>query len=155
MVRASEIKLGTEVARFKRWAARHPKNTGQWECDYSEWNWLRLRTAVDNTLSRSILDDQDVDLLLYVLARDNEREIIRGMLEEAPEHGFRLAEVAVTYPDPDARWQIAVFLGGQQESGAKELLRQFVADQDEYVRRRALIAAQKHDPLFAEQTAIQ
>lgn len=94
-------------------------------------------------------------MLLYTLARDNECECIRDMLKQFPANGVRLARAAVRHADPDARWQIADFLGTQGSDEARHLLRSFVNDSHEYVRRRALLASRRYDPAFAEQTAEQ
>jgi hypothetical protein len=145
--------LKTEVAKFKKWAVSEPQDYGEWEMDYPEWS--AVYTAVEETLSQPILNDGDVSLLLYILARDNECEFILDMLGDAPEHGLRLAEAAFSCLERDARWQAAVFLGRRSENEAKDLLRQFINDEDEYVRRRALLAISQHDSVFAEETAWQ
>jgi HEAT repeat protein len=121
--------------------------------DYPDWG--ALYAAAEQTLAKPSLDETEVELLLYALARDNEAERLREMLSDVPRHGLRLARAALGYPDRDARWQVADFLGTRPEPDAGDLLRRFVTDADEYVRRRVLIAARTHDPGFAEQTARQ
>jgi len=145
------MNLEAEVSRFKSWAAGEAQDYGEWETTYQEWHGLYV--AAKAALSKPALDDVEMELLLYALARDNELEFIRDMLEEFPANGFRLAAAALTYADPDARWQIADFLGTLDTPEARGLLRRFVEDSDEYVRRRALLAAQKCDPIFAEEIA--
>lgn len=143
--------LEHEIAQFRAWAAMHPKHYGEWETDYEEWP--ALRAAADEVLAHGPRDDGDISLLLYALARDNECEFIRGMLEEHPESGMLLSRAAVAYPDTDARWQVADFLGTRDDEEARRLLQRFVADSDEYVRRRALLASVRFQPVFAAQTA--
>lgn len=145
------MSLEAEVTKFRDWAAGEAQDYGEWETAYDEWH--NLYSAVEAILYKPTLDESEVQLLLYALARDNECEFIRGMLEDYPEHGLRLAAAAVTYPEYEARWQAADFLGRIETLEAKELLRRFVEDSDEYVRRRALLAAQEHDPTFAEEVA--
>ena len=143
--------LETEIARFKSWAAGQAQDYGEWEVDYQEWP--RLRAAVDKALLKPALDDSEVELLLYALARDNECEFVRGIMEAARTNILQLARAAISHPDPDARWQIAEILSTLDEMEAILLLRRFVADTDEYVRRRAMLATRKQDREFAEETA--
>ena len=120
---------------------------------------MRLRrmggpaAAAHAALSGASLTDADIDLILYALSRDNECENIMAMLEEHPLNGMSVARVGVTYPDTDARWQVAEFLGTRDDDEGRALLRRMVIDDDEYVRRRALLAIVRIDPMFAEATA--
>ena len=147
------MSLKVEVERFREWAATHPKDSGEWECDYDAWSGLLA--AAESALSLATLGDSEIELLLFTLARDNECEFVRHMLEEHPSNALLLAAAALTHPDRDARWQIADFLGTQTHEEARLLLRQFFTDENEYVRRRALLASAKHDRDFAEATAWQ
>ena len=145
------ILLKDEVERFQAWAATQKKESGEWECDYEAWS--ALYAAAQAALLAPRLLDSDVERLLYALARDNECECILGMLTEHPENGMCMARAALQYPDPDARWQVAEFLGTRDEPAARELLRHLVADGEEYVRRRALLASVPKDPDFAAEVA--
>ena len=145
------VSLQAEIARFKEWAVAQAKNYGEWECDYE--GWVSLLAAAETALAGSHVVDADIDLLLYALARDNECEIIRRMLEEHPSNGMCVARAGVTCPDRDARWQVAEFLGTRDDDEARVLLHRMVDDDDEYVRRRALLASVRTDPAFAEKVA--
>src|SRR5215207_6859960 len=116
--------LNTEVERFRHWASTQPKAAGEWETAYDDWP--SLLAAAEQTLSQSALTSDQVDLLLYCLARDNECQVVREILESYPLNGCRLAEEALDYPDPQARWQAADFLGSQNGEQASQLLRKFV-----------------------------
>jgi len=145
------ILLKDEVERFKVWAASQSNQLGEWECDYEAWP--ALYAAAQAALVAPRLLDSEVELLIYALARDNECECILGMLTEHPENGMRIARAAMECPEPEARWQVAEFLGTRGEPDARELLRRLVADADEYVRRRALLASAPQDPDFAAEVA--
>lgn len=77
---------------------------------------------------------------LFALARDNEAEVILDMLIEYPAFLLTLAKSALAYPEYDARWQIAAALGQLKGREADSLLSQFMQDDNEYVRRRAIDA---------------
>lgn len=143
--------LAREVKRFRDWAQHQSKSSGEWETDYVDWP--ALRAEVDRALTGESLADDEINLVLYALARDNECEFILGMLEEHAVNGLRVARAAVDNPDPDARWQAAVFLGTQGGDEPRNLLRRLVRDSHEYVRRRALLASVERDPTFAEDVA--
>ena len=143
--------LAEEVGRFREWAENHPKNSGEWETDYPDWP--ALRAAADQALASDSPSEDEIKLLLYALARDNECEFIVGMMQEHPRNGMRVAHAAVDCSEPDARWQVGVFLGSQEGDDARMLLRGLVEDADEYVRRRSLLASALRDPAFAEEIA--
>jgi HEAT repeat protein len=54
-----------------------------------------------------------------------------------PVPALQVAEAALTHPDSDSRWQVAVLLGRIGTPSAVALLGRFLADDEEYVRRRA------------------
>jgi HEAT repeat protein len=144
--------LRDEVERFRRWADDQVGHSGEWEADYP--NWETIYDAVRVTLSQDVLSTSDVDVMLYVLARDNECEVVLDELVTRPKHLLLLATACKSdTADVDARWQLAVGLGKLQDATAISLLRRFMDDPDEYVRRRALLACASRDLVFAEQRA--
>jgi hypothetical protein len=150
-----------EVARFKGWALeRFPEGRGfgEWECDYEFWEDL-YAAFVDhlNEYTPDQWDDDDRSMLLYVLARDNEVQRLQAGMETRPHHLRKLAHTALRSADRDARWQLADALAtlGREDNEALGLLKQFFADPDEYVRRRALLAMSKVRHPSAEQSAVQ
>lgn len=136
--------LKLEVANFRRWASESgdiPGCSAEWECDYP--NWQGLYTAVEQFLASSanrLLANEELELLLYSLARDNEDENILELLEHFPKTAMQLAQAGLNYSDADARWQIAVLLGRIKTPESVELLQQYISDEAEYVRRRAKFA---------------
>ncbi len=86
------------------------------------------------------LADAELELLLYALARDNEDEHVLETLEQFPAIAAQIADAAVTFSDPDARWQAAVLAG---RIGLVAVLLRFLDDEAEYVRRRAGFALQE------------
>lgn len=139
--------LAQQVAKFRHWAESsgfHPGSGGEWECDYPDWQQLyaAVEYLLESTRDRILLPDE-LELLLYALARDNEDERILETLEQFPGTALQVAHAALGYPDADARWQSAVLLGRISTPKAASLLQCFVSDEAEYVRRRAGFALQE------------
>ncbi len=147
--------LAQEVAKFRQWAMLRLgpdhapgafEHGAEWECDYPDWQ--ALYSAVEaclcsKTSGTNLLTEDERELLLYALARDNEGEVILELLVRFPEESLQLARAALNYPDMDARWQVAVLLGHLKGAEAVSLLQQFLKDDAEYVRRRAGAALQE------------
>jgi HEAT repeat protein len=138
--------LTREVRRFKTWAESGAPDVlgighgrGEWECNYPHWEEL-YESAEALLAQPHLIDEESADLLLYVLARDNEDERIADELKHAPLALSKILQRGLTYPDPDARWQIAMILAAAMGEAARETLHQLSTDTDEYVRRRATFA---------------
>ena len=137
--------LAHGVAKFRTWAEqrRGPDYAGQrwhfdseWECDYPDWQELySATTEFLVSAAHRTLTEAELELVLYVLSRDNEDEHVLEILEQFP----KIADAAVSYPDSQARWQAAVLAG---RIGVAATVRRFLNDEAEYVRRRAGIALQ-------------
>ncbi|MFN3158710.1 MAG: HEAT repeat domain-containing protein [Rubinisphaera brasiliensis] len=147
--------LHQQTTKFKLWAATADQRSGQWECDYE--NWHDLWSAASNTITAyqdgSIPDVEAFDLL-YILGRDNECEYVREGLLASPELIAALALRAIGSNDADAKWQIAISVAESKLPNAADLLRPFLCDTDEYVRRRTLMAFAPFVPKEAEAIAI-
>lgn len=148
--------LSIEIQRFHEWANACPARHGAWECDYPDWNALYasaialIESSSDGSLEpRSLLD------LLFVLARDNECEHLIDSVANHPGLLQTLATHAVDSDEPDAKWQVAVAVGETRLPNAADLIRPFLSDDDEYVRRRSLIAFAPFAPSEAEAIAAE
>lgn len=139
--------LEAEVARFRAWAAasRVPPEyqSGEWAAGYPKWS--RIHRAFDAFIATSPCrewTDATTELVLYAIALNDEFNYLIKSLARSPDELLCLAEHAVTSLEPDARWQVAAELGklGSGEQQAETLLLRFMHDEDEYVRRRALLA---------------
>jgi hypothetical protein len=141
-----KLDLKAEIARFRSWEGQLPATarSGEWELEYPGWS--PLSTAFAGFMKQtkpSQWDETTLLDLLYIIARDNENEALVALLSEAqPEGLFRLAEAAVGCYEPDARWQVAEYLGLVEDDRARaEAILLVLADDDaEYVSRRALLA---------------
>jgi HEAT repeat protein len=141
-----KLDLKEEIARFRKWEAQLPAaaRSGEWELEYPGWSALSAAFAGFMQQTKpSRWDESTVLDLLYIIARDNENEALVRLLSEAqPEGLFRLAEAAVGCHEPDARWQVAEYLGRVEgdKARAEAILLVLVEDGAEYVSRRALLA---------------
>ncbi len=146
------------LAEFRAWAAScsEAERSSEWECDYDHWPdlWSATAAFLDSSKPQR-WDRSTVELLLYVLARDNEIEELKNELAERPEHLLVLAGAGTGSAERDARWQLAAALGSVEadEGDVVPLLETYAADNDEYVSRRALIALGERKAPIAERLA--
>jgi hypothetical protein len=152
-IRPSEIRvkfimreLFLEIEIFKNWAKAADKSFGEWETEYLHWD--RIYHYLKKLIEDIPVEKWSPDLLnefLFILARDNECEIIIDILIKNPPQLLALAVHSIFFPDHDARWQIAYGLGEINENHIeiKNLLNMFLQDEKEYVRRRASFAFEK------------
>ena len=141
LLRAS---LLVEVALFRQWADASFPNArgGEWECEYNSWN--KLYAAVLGFVAEhpfSAWSQEEIQAILYALARDNEDEIIADALGKySLDLLLPLTQAAIAFGDKDARWQLAMLLGRIEVTGdePEQILLTLVQDEEEYVRRRAL-----------------
>jgi HEAT repeats len=138
--------LHQEVTKFREWVSSVDclnSETLNVEdgCCYSEW-W-DLCKIILSFLTTSINEDwsnQDVDDILHVIGWDNECEYLTDEIEENFDILIKLADLALNSSEDNAKWQLADRLGNLSNEPAESLLLKYVNDENEYVRRRALIA---------------
>ena len=142
--------LATEVAKFRQWAivrqspdyhSDEHSHGAEWECDYPAWQdlYAAVSSLIEAAAHRPLTTDE-LENMLYALARDNEDEVILQRLVEFPAVALQVVEASVSVTDADARWQSAVLAG---KVGATAIVRRFLDDDAEYVRRRAGFALQE------------
>jgi hypothetical protein len=132
--------LRLAVDNFRTWAdACFPaERHGEWEMEYDHWEDLYQAATAVLRCETDTWDSETKDLLLFVIARDNENELIAGQLTER--QCLLLGEASVHSEHHDAKWQLAVRLGKFPPLMIPEpILLAFADDADEYVRRRALM----------------
>jgi hypothetical protein len=148
------IDFANAVARFKKWAPTHEGTYGEWECDYEHWD--ELWEAAEQSMKRYGHEPPDTETtnhLLYVIARDNEIERLRGELVKYPELLRHLARFGVDSPERDAKWQIVITVADAMLHDSADLIRPYLSDSDEYVRRRGLLAIAPFSSVEAEEIA--
>lgn len=142
---AATSRLGDTFEKFSRWAASQleSERSGEWEMDYEHWpEATRAVSDLLDAIQPEELSGAIATQLLYLLARDNESEFLKDELVARPAHLLSIAGAALGSDEPDARWQVAVALGGvgAPDADVVPILEKFLEDQDEYVSRRALMA---------------
>lgn len=137
--------LVREMVRFRAWAdAGIPTDceTCVWEWEYPDWHAF-LDAAMHFVQTRPFQGwtPEELDAVLYALARDHEGEVLA---DECAERGadclLHLAEAAIAKGECDARWQLATRLGRLEAppGRAERVLLVLATDDEEYVRRRSI-----------------
>ena len=149
-------KIQDEVESFIEWSNSEVKEY-EWDSMYP--NWIRAYTYTDelfNCTDFQSWNDETINNVLYLIARDNECEEISSSLVNHPELLLLLARKGLHYNDSDTRWQLAHYLGEirAMDAQVEMLLTDYYKDGNEYVRRRSLLALGNIKSKFAEQFAI-
>jgi hypothetical protein len=153
-------KLREQVDQFSAWADTRPieSRSGEWECDYRDWDLLY--TSFSRFIRECPVQHWDrsmMEMVMYIVARDNEAEFMMQELAEDSDRLLAVASACIQSAEWDAKWQVASALGesSAQQQEVEPLLLRLVEDEDEYVRRRALLALgnirSPHVALLAEQ----
>src|ERR1700744_2864355 len=94
----AEARFIEAVLAFRNWADCYPagQRYGEWECGYEQWSATTSAfTAFLDSGAPQLWDASTVEMLLYILARDNEMEILKQELIARPGHLLALARVAL------------------------------------------------------------
>jgi hypothetical protein len=156
----TQARLAETVSAFRSWADSLPveQRVGEWECDYQQWPAITSAfTAFLDSCLPQRWDASIYELLLYILARDNEMEILKEELIARPTHLLALTREALDSVEQDARWQLADALGRVEliAGEVEPLLEHLFYDEFEYVSRRALLALARRRSKLAEPLAVR
>lgn len=134
----------SEVGKLRAWADARPADQrhGEWECEYDAWDGVydAVLAFVGQRMPEEWSADE-VEAVLYAIARDNERQRIAEEIgDRHPDLLLPLARAALAHGERDDHWQLAHELGeGRADRDETERLLLLLArDEHEYVRRRAL-----------------
>jgi hypothetical protein len=150
-------KLDEQVDEFWQWS-KTLKHELEWETSYP--NWEMLKTFFDKlieTTNHLEWDQRIVNNLLYIIGRDNECQLLIDKITEFPDSLIFLAKEGIHYPDSDTKWQLAHYLTEcvSTHPEAMEIIYRYYDDQNEYVKRRALLALGRIRSKYAEQCALE
>ena len=139
------LALVEEIALFRNWAVPQLSDGEYscWEAGYSYWP--QVKSAFGAFLQQRLFQEWDsgtISELLYIIARDNDSPSLAHAVAEEPERLLFLTRAALKSSEYDAKWQFAVELGDldRRKHPAEPLLLALFQDEDEYVRRQALMA---------------
>ena len=113
-----------------------------------------LRQAAISALAGSDTSRDAAAQILEVLGYDSEAELVLDALSSSAERGLPIALAGLDHPSNHTRWQVAEALGRFATPIALDALQRLLNDDDEYVRRRALLALRPHDASAARTTAL-
>ena len=142
--------LFTAIDDFDNWAqtmSDRPQDErgGEWECDYRHWGIVydAFETFIQTSNPATWTADEK-ERLLYILARDNESEILAKMVSTNEHALTALTEYAIVHGHREDKWQLAVQLHTLNDKNmAIQLLEQLVMAEDEYVNRLSLMELAK------------
>ena len=151
-----------EIRKFREWAnAVYPgmnqnEIPGEWETGYCLWKQIKEQfyIVLENS-DPDVYTDSVLSELVYIIARDNEVEDLADCVCEHDKWFLRICELSLETQENETKWQLAARLDEAKDRiQACRLLERFIMDEDEYVRRRALLVLPKLMPEKVEQYAV-
>ncbi|WP_338791885.1 hypothetical protein [Bernardetia sp. MNP-M8] len=138
-------KIFNEIEKFKKWADAYSdipqdERGGEWECDYSDWTiiWTEFETFLNDS-HYSNWTDEDINNILYIIARDNECNSIVELISEQPATFEFIAKKGLGFNSNDAKWQIVELLYKLDDQiKAESLTEKYLLQNIEYVSRMAI-----------------
>ena len=151
-----ETKIDKQADDFWQWS-KNQKQIYEWEANYSKWGLINtLISRLVNSTDFTKWNQKTLNNILFLVARDNESEMLVDTLSENPSCFIYLAGEGLKYQDDSARWQFAHHLSKIAEHPKAEvLILSYYNDHAEYVRRRALLALGYIKSTYAEEKAIE
>ncbi|MGC5323876.1 HEAT repeat domain-containing protein [Brevibacillus sp. SYSU BS000544] len=150
-------KLDEQVDTFWQWS-KTIKHEFEWEVSFPNWELIYtiFDKLIETTSCRS-WDHRTVNNLLFIIGRDNESELLIRKITDFPERLYFLGKEGIAYPDSDTKWQLANYLTKclSTHADVEEIILKYYQDQNEYVKRRALLALGIINSKYAEQCAIE
>ena len=155
--------LYEKVDIFKSWAKQnYPEKTeeddnGEWEIGGPLDDMVDAVLMVFKNIKCDNATEKLISDILYVIARDNECEIVISELLRYEEWFLLLCRECLDYEYTNAKWQFAKYLAdySKLEGDSKELIFRFVESDDEYTSRMALNTLGKLYPDKAEEYAVR
>ena len=154
------MKLYKEIELFKKWASKHypecdeEHDNGEWEFGVNS-HFDEMVSAARGVITNIDFEDADenlIDAMLFVVARDNESEILADELLKHEGWFSLLATRSLDSKYINARWQFAKRVG--EVDCCKKLVYEFIKSDDEYTSRMALQTMADISPDKAEEYAV-
>lgn len=150
-------KLDEQVDDFWRWS-KTIKHELEWEVSFPRWELLNtIFDTLIATTTNHTWEQRTVNNLLFIIGRDNESELLIRKITEYPESLLFLGKEGITYSDSDTKWQLVHYLTEcfPTHFEVEEIIYRYYEDQNEYVKRRALLALGIIKSKYAEQCALE
>lgn len=138
------------ISDFKKYEMTLSEKNGEYETYCTKWT--DIYTEFIKTIEKTdVYNVENIDYLydmIYIIARDNECENIIDELTQYKSWFEILSKYSLNTDEYNAKWQFAHYLGQYVEKHgnneyAKELILKFLEDENEYVKRRALLILHK------------
>lgn len=153
-------KLKAEVKKYKKWLSKYYP-----EIDENNDNGETIGPNFDAMISSATeyieetkpydTSDEDIDAILYCMARDNESEVLADCLSEQYEWFSKLAEVCIKTNYTTAKWQLAKRLPKyKNDDKIANLIYDYIKIDDEYTQRMSLFSLAEIYPDAAEKYAV-
>ena len=164
------MSLKNELSKFWDWAgitfaeycegATPPKaRQAEWEGEYPNWNKLEDETKILIQMEGDCNDSSEMQLLLQVLALDNESESVKEwILDEVRDEDLicRIGKAGLESNSGHSRWlSIDLVRRCPAEERQAILRRVWESEKDSYVKRRALLVLFELDDPMNEKNAIE
>lgn len=154
--------LYSEIELFSKWAETYypewseKNDNGEWELGMDSHFYEMCDAAVNviNEHESSKADEKTIDSLLFVIARDNECEVIIKELTLHKDWFELLAKKCIGSKYVNAEWQFAKYLGKCKKCN-QNLIFVFIESDYEYTSRMALNTMADLKPDHAEEYAIR
>lgn len=149
--------LDEQVNTFWRWS-KTVKQESEWVTLYPNWELLNtIFNSLLDTTSYFDWDQRTINNLLYIIGRDNECELLIQKVAEYPKSILFLGKEGLSSSDADTKWQLAHYLTHAKslQPETEEVILKYFKDQNEYVRRRALLSLGILKSKYAEQCALE
>ena len=144
--------LKLEFEKFLEWEIYNKENEIRY--DYYDYpNGIEIENIIRMIPNDFHISLDSINIILYFLSKDDESETIMEILEEKSILGYLVARKGIKYLDMNARWQVAVLLAYFKDT--KLLIEMIENDEEEYVRRRALLGLRHLDKTSSEKLAIK
>ena len=117
--------------------------------------WEEIKNIAYSLIDSEKMDSESLDMVLLIMALDNEEEYITDYLTEegrnneyimeisgnsgncSDKYIEKLSERAIRFPQPHARWQVAEVLRRRRTKNTLSILEKLLSDENAYVRHRA------------------
>jgi hypothetical protein len=141
-----------EYKKFRQWEqSEYPyyDRFGEWEVQYPDWD--HIYSEFDRWLKFSSENEKDYDAVLFLIARDNEDEVLSEKLTDFPDIALKLAKYSITTLNSDAKWQLAKIIAKIPGDEIDTVIFKLSIDRSYYVQRICMMESAKRKSQYAKE----